>query len=212
MLAIEDRRIGLQGHAHVETVPKNRGDERPLIGLAGLLFYDGGQGNELASREQRADDVERILYELVEQHGSDARVAQLWVQEAVRRGWYREAEDGVDALTDALPSSRTIVQLRLATLGVLDRLEERRELVRELLGEGVASLRLVEEFTSSCLVDDGAEAVERLRSRFDDPSLDVALIQFYLSRGDARSARGELDAATQLDPRVQGTLSTKGSF
>jgi hypothetical protein len=153
--------------------------------------------HELASREQRADDAERILYELVEQHGSDARVAQLWVREAVRRGWYREAEDGVEALTAALPESRTIVQLRLATLGVLDRLEERRQLVRSLLGEGVASLRLVEEFTSSCLVEDGYEAVERLRSRLDDPSLDATLIQFYLSRGDAQSARRELDLAAQ---------------
>lgn len=153
--------------------------------------------HELASREQRTDDGERILYELVEQHGSDPRVAQLWVGEAVRRGWYREAEDGVDALTAALPESRTIVQLRLATLGVLDRLEERRELVRSLLGEGVASVRLVEEFTSSCLVDDGVEAIEGLRSRFDDPSLDATLVQFFLSRGDVPSARRELELATR---------------
>jgi hypothetical protein len=151
--------------------------------------------HELASRERRDDDEERILYELVEQHGSDPRVAQLWVREAVRRGWYREAEEGVDALSDALPESRTVLQLRLATLGVLDRLEERRELVRSLLGEGVASLRLVEEFTSSCLVEDGVEAVERLRGRLDDPGLDATLIQFYLSRGEAQNARTELGRA-----------------
>jgi hypothetical protein len=151
--------------------------------------------HNLALREKQIDDAEQILYQLVEQYGDDARVTHLWVREAVRRGWFREAEEGLAQLTTTLPESRGVVDLRLATLGAFDRLEERQELVRSLLADGQASPQLVEEFTAGCLVDESVEVLQTLRNRFDDPNLDMALVRLRLSQGDQELAGVELDAA-----------------
>jgi hypothetical protein len=149
----------------------------------------------LAQRERLADEAEQILYQLVEQYGDDPRVAQLWVREAARRGWTGEAESGIAELTAELPDSRGIAELRLAVLGAFDRLDERRELVRSLLAQGELAPRLVEEFTAGCLVDEAVAAIESLRSRFDDPELDMALVRLHIGRGDLDLARSELDRA-----------------
>ena len=71
--AIDNRRIGLQPHMFAQPVDKDAGDARPLVGLAGLLFDDGGQrdhfigrGDRQVSRTPLPDLVEQLL--LVARH------------------------------------------------------------------------------------------------------------------------------------------------
>lgn len=151
----------------------------------------------LALRERQLEYAEGLLYELIEEHGDDPRVLREWVQEAVRRGWYGEAEQGLAELFAKLPDSRGVAELRLAALRAMYRIEERRELVRSLFRDGVMTPRLVEEFTTGCLADEAVDAIESLRDRIDDPGLDIARVRLRLSQGDPDLARAELDRARQ---------------
>jgi len=149
----------------------------------------------IALRERRGEDSERVLGELVESHRDDPRVLRLWVEQAVRRGWAREVEEGIADLALALPSSPAIAMLRLDALESLDRYDERRELLRSLLREEVMEPRLVEELATGCQLDDAVTALERLSDRIDDPNLDIGLIRLHLGRGDRGRAREILDEA-----------------
>jgi hypothetical protein len=149
----------------------------------------------VALQERRTDDAERILSELVVEHGNDPRILLLWVREAVRQGWAREAEEGMARLATLLPESRGVAELRLAALGALDRDEERRQLLFKLLENESWEPRLVEELNADCLVDEALTTFENLRERFDDPRLDVSLVRLALGRGDRERARAELDSA-----------------
>jgi hypothetical protein len=149
----------------------------------------------VALHERRNDDAEQILTELAADHGNDPRVLQLWVREAVRRGWAREAEDGMTRLAALLPLSRSVAELRLAALDALDRHEERQLLLEELLGDEKWEPRLVEELTSGCLIDEAVMTLQRLRDRFDDPRVDVSLIRLALGSGEIDRARSELASA-----------------
>jgi hypothetical protein len=149
----------------------------------------------VATRERRNEDAEHLLRELIGEYRSDPRVLQLWVREAVRRGWLREVEEGMTQLAQQLPDSPAVAELRLVALAALDRLEERQALLRTLLSQDVLPPEALEELTGACLVDDAVAAVERQRERFDDPAVDLALVRLLMGRGDIERARAELAGA-----------------
>ncbi len=162
----------------------------------------------LARRQQRREDAERFLDELVERYPRDVRVLRMWVGEAVRRGWPREAEESLQRLEALLPGTPWVLRLRLAVLKALDRWEERAEALRALvaadpLGEGTVELAL-----EACRPDLAIRVLEARRRVEDDPALDLTLARVLLESGDVEGARallaavrdrwGDLDAADDL--------------
>lgn len=149
----------------------------------------------LAVREQRFEDVERILHEALAVGAADARVRQLWVFEAIRRGWAGEVEDGVEALTSALPESPTVVDLRLEALEALDRWQDRQELLKTVAGADPVRLQWIEELAEGCLAEEAVAALDRLDRWIEDPDMDVAMIRFLIGAGAVDGARDRLDLA-----------------
>ncbi len=149
----------------------------------------------LALREKRSEDLDRVLAQLVEAHGEDARVRRLWVAEAVRRGWAGEVEKGIEALQAALPESPSVLELRLDAMESLDLWEDRRELLESVAAIDSLALEWLEELAAGCLADQAAAALDRLAARVSEPTLDLARIRLLLTSGSLERARAELDAA-----------------
>jgi hypothetical protein len=154
------------------------------------LYYE----YRLAFREQRREDEERFLEELVDRHGNDVRVVGRWISEALQRGWVREAENGLKQLQAALPASRHASEVALEVFEVLERWQERHQLLRALALTEPLDRRLVGELAAGCLVDDAVQLVTRLRQRAVDPDLDVELVQLHYTAGDLEAAEEELAA------------------
>jgi len=149
----------------------------------------------IAVRAGRGEDAERILDQLVTSYPNDPRVLRLWVREAVRRGWVREAEDGLAELEADLPGSLAVTDLRLDVLASLERWRERGTLLRALATATPVETRWIGEMASSCLVGEAVSATSKLRPKVVDPDLDVQLITLLLESGDTETARGELERA-----------------
>jgi len=147
----------------------------------------------LAVRERRNEDDERILEALVAGYPEDVRVTRLWIREALGRGWIREAEDGLRRLQFALPGSREVSKMELEVFEALERWNEREHLLRTLATAESADLNIVDELANGCLITEAVSVVERLRSRADDPDLDVELGRLLYSAGrlDAAAAHVE---------------------
>jgi len=156
---------------------------------ASLLLERG-----LALRERREEDHERILDTLVDEHLDDVRVLRMWIREALGRGWVREAEDGLRRLHAALPGSREAAEVELEVLGALERWQERQRLLRALAVTEPLDLRFVDELAEGCLVSDAIAVIRQIRSRAEDPDLDVELIRLLYSAGNLEEAAQELEA------------------
>lgn len=148
----------------------------------------------IALRERRPEDAERVLAQLAESHGDDVRVRQLWTREAIRRGWAREIEDGIAALTATLPESDSVLDLRLDALAALDRWDDRRRLL-QAAADGRFEPDRLDELASSCLAEVALAAVERRRRRADDPALDLAAVKMLLELDRTTEAIAALDDA-----------------
>jgi hypothetical protein len=169
------------------------------------LFYEHG----LALREQRREDQERILEELVDLHGDDVRVLRRWISEALQRGWVREAENALQRLQAALPGTRHASEVALEVFEALERWQERHQLLRALASTEPVDRRLIGELATGCLVEDALQLVQRLRRRAVEPDLDVELVQLRYTAGDLEGAREDLAAvrARWGDLRVADELS-----
>jgi hypothetical protein len=157
------------------------------------LFFERG----VALRERRNEDDERILDTLVETHGDDPRVIRMWIREALRRGWVREAEDGLVKLQSALPGSKEASEVEIEVLEALERWQERQRLLRALANTEPHDLRLVDELADGCLVADAVGIVQQLKTRTEDPDLDVELIRLLFTAGMLDRASVELDDLRQ---------------
>jgi uncharacterized protein HemY len=151
----------------------------------------------LAVREGREEDVERLLGELVDQHPRDVRVQQLWVREALRRGWTREAESGLEDLLATLPESRAVAELRLTVLASLERWEQHNALLRELARSEPPTGERIEALVGDCLSDEALAVILALRDRTDDPGVDAALVRLRVERGEHELALDALREARQ---------------
>ena len=151
----------------------------------------------LAVRENRGEDAENLLEELIEKHHGDVRVLRIWVREAVRQGWGLEAEEGLEELETALPDSRSVTALRLEVLAALERWRERAELLQVLAAMKPVESGWIRQLASSCLVDEATTAMEDLASRVEDPDFDVEVIHLLLDRGDSQKATAALDDARE---------------
>ena len=149
----------------------------------------------VAVSQRRPDDAERILKDLVEAHGGDPRVAQLWIRHALERGWMRDAEEAVEPLAASLPWSREVVGLRLEVLERLERWRERTDLLLELADDAPPSLELADQLAAACRRDAAIGVLQRLDERADDPSIGAATVRLLLADGRAAEAAERLDAA-----------------
>ncbi len=154
------------------------------------LLYERG----LALRERREEDSDRLLDVLVDLYLADVRVLQLWIREALNRGWVREAEDGLRLLSAAVPGSRGAAEVEIEVLEVLERWQERQRLLRALAIAEPLDLRFVDELASGCLIGDAVELIRRLRLRAEDPDLDVELVRLLYAEGELAAAAAELEA------------------
>ena len=151
----------------------------------------------LALREKRPEDLERVLDEVVESNGDDARVRQLWVREALRRGWAGEVEEGIEELESELPDSQSVMDLRLSALEALDLWQDRRDLLQSVAVADPVRLRWIDALATGCMADEAVSVIDRIDGRIDDPSIDIARIRLLIGAGDVERAREELDWAAQ---------------
>jgi len=149
----------------------------------------------MAMREGRGEDAENILHQLVADHPDDSRVLRIWVRETVRRGWVREAEEGLAQLEADLPGSLAVTDLRLEVLASLERWRERGSLLRALAVATPIETRWIGQMASSCLVGEAAAATASLAPEVVDPDLDVQLVTLLLENGDVGAARSQLELA-----------------
>lgn len=147
----------------------------------------------LAVQEDRPEDAERLLTQLVDEHGDDPRVLELWVGEAVKRGWVREIEEGMARLEAVLPASSSVIELRLQALAALERWHERRQLLETLLRSDGLEPAALEVAVAGCQLDEALAALKRLQGRFDDPGLDMSLARLEMARGDSEAAAREVE-------------------
>ena len=122
---------------------------------------------------------------------------RVWVREAVRRGWVREAEDGLAQLEADLPGSLAVTDLRLEVLASLERWRERGSLLSALASATPVDARWIGEMASSCLVDEAVSATAGLATDVWDPDRDVQLLTLLIESGDTEAARKELELARQ---------------
>jgi len=151
----------------------------------------------VAMREGRGEDAEKILDQLVADHSDDSRVLRIWVRETVRRGWVREAEEGLAQLEADLPGSLAVTDLRLEVLASLERWRERDSLLRALAVATPVETRWIGQMASSCLVGEAAAATASLAPEVMDPDLDVQLVTLLLENGDIGTAGAELKLARE---------------
>lgn len=151
----------------------------------------------MAIREGRGEDAERILERLVADHPEDSRVLRIWVRESVRRGWVREAEEGLSQLEADLPGSLAVTDLRLEVLASLERWRERDSLLRALAVATPVETRWIGQMASSCLVGEAATATASLAPEVVDPDLDVQLVTLLLENGDFETASVQLELARE---------------
>jgi hypothetical protein len=151
----------------------------------------------MAMREGRREDAENILDHLIADYPDDSRILRIWVREAVRRGWVREAEEGLAQLEADLPGSLAVTDLRLEVLASLERWRERGSLLRALSVATPIETRWISEMASSCLVGEAAAATASLAPEVVDPDLDVQLVTLLLENGDLGAARSQLEGARE---------------
>ncbi len=149
----------------------------------------------LAVREQRSEDVDRLLDDMVDRYGGDARVLSQWVREAVRRGWVREAEAALERLAAILPGSRRVAEMRVEVAQGLERWDERIRLLRALAQSEPENLDRVDDLAGACLVDDAVDILDRLRRRAEDPTIDLDAARRQLEAGRTAEASASLEAA-----------------
>jgi len=151
----------------------------------------------MAIREGRREDAEKILDQLVADHPDDSRILRIWVRETVRRGWVREAEEGLAQLEAELPGSLAVTDLRLEVLASLERWRERDSLLRALAIATPVETRWIGQLASSCLVGEAAAATASLAPEVVDPDLDVQLVTLLLENGDIATAGVALERARE---------------
>ncbi|MCW8984588.1 MAG: DUF3857 domain-containing protein, partial [Thermoanaerobaculales bacterium] len=166
---------------------------RAASGIPGSRLFE----RSMAMREGRGEDAENILDQLVADHPDDSRVLRIWVRETVRRGWVREAEEGLAQLAADLPGSLAVTDLRLEVLASLERWRERGSLLRALAVATPIETRWIGQMASSCLVGEAAAATASLAPEVVDPDLDVQLVTLLLENGDAGAARSQLEMARE---------------
>jgi len=173
-----------------------RNARRELDGAAGLPMALLVR-RLLDQRQQRQEDAEKALEELIRLHPQDPRVLRLWVRESVRRGWPREAEDAIGRLEALLPGFPWVVDLRIRVLKALNRLEERQGILEALADSDPLAPGLAERLLASCLTDPARQVLERRRQVEANPSLDLGLVRLALGRGDLVQATDLLERARQ---------------
>ncbi len=182
--------VGRSGSEHTKTLT---GLLREANAIPGSQLF----ARAVAIRHGRNEDAERILDELITDYPEDSRVLRLWIRESVRRGWVREAEEGLSRLEAELPGSLAVTDLRLEVLASLERWQERQMLLGALAVATPVEPRWISDMASGCLLSDAVAATVNLSSEIEDPDFDVQLVQLLLEAGDYDKAREKLTAARE---------------
>jgi hypothetical protein len=191
--------LGLARHLYIRGAGSSSGepDRRvaELLRASATIAKSRLLERALAARENRREDAERILEGLMVDHSDDVRVLRIWVREAVRRGWAREAEESLARLEMKLPGSRGVTGLRLEVLAALERWRERGLLLQSFGVTDPAERRWIGQLSSSCMVNEAVTATEGLLDEVNDPDFDAELIRLHFENGDPASAAAELARA-----------------
>ena len=161
-------------------------------------------GRVLAQRQQRQQDAEKALDQLVDHYPDDPRVLQMSVRDAIARGWAREAESGLARLRAELPGSPWVTRLRLAVLRVLERWGERKRLLEALAESEPLAPDTVNLVASASLKQLAIKVVEERRHEIDDPGQDLSLLRLLYETGKLERARQELAKARQRWGELRG--------
>ncbi len=162
-------------------------------GLPGALVLE----RELDLRQRRQEDAEAILDRLLERVPGDARVQILGVQRAIRRGWTREIEEGLSRLASVIPGSPTLVDLELDGARAMDRLDRYTARLQALAAGEPFHGGLLDRLQDTTLDGAALAVVEALRSRRDDPELDMERVRLLQHAGRVSEARTALEAARE---------------
>jgi tetratricopeptide (TPR) repeat protein len=149
----------------------------------------------LALRQDRYEDAERMIEELIEVYPDDPRVLDMWISESVQRGWIREAEESLERLRTVIPGSHSLTEKRLDLLADLEHWDERNQLLLALAETGPDTLRRADQLASSCFQDEALEIMERLADEGDSPSFEVGTVRLLLESGRIDEARAALEQA-----------------
>jgi tetratricopeptide (TPR) repeat protein len=151
----------------------------------------------LALRQDRYEDAERMIEELIEVYPDDPRVLDMWINESIRRGWIREAEESLERLQTVIPGSQSVTEKRLDLLAGLERWDERNQLLLALAEIGPDTQQRAEELASSCFQDEAHNIMKRLAEAGDSPAFDVEVIRLLIESGQTDEAQSAVDRARQ---------------
>jgi hypothetical protein len=157
----------------------------------------------LAMRQNREDDADALLDELIEQHPDDPRVLRLRISDALRRGWGREAEDALGRLVRQIGERREIDRIRLDVLQSEHRWRESNALLEHLGRHGDPDPDLIADLASACRMDLAQSAADRLLEQVWDPDVEAEIIRLWLDHGEVERAR----VATEEALRRWGPLT-----
>lgn len=152
-------------------------------------------GHVLAERQEREDDAEALLDELIARHPDDPRVLRLRIRNALDHDWGREAEEAVSRLAARVGDRFEVDLIRLEVLEAEPRWAEARTLLHRLTDRPAPDPELVSRLLSNCDLEQAASAMARLRDHLENPDLDAEWARIWLRRGQADRARSLVDEA-----------------
>jgi hypothetical protein len=149
----------------------------------------------LALRQQRDEDADGLLDDLVTHHPDDPRVLRLRIAEAIRNGWGREAEEALARLVYSIGDRRETDRIRLDVLDAEHRWREYAALLQHLGRHDEPDLDLVADLAQNCRFELALEASERLLASVSDPDIEAEVIRLWLDHGQLDRARAATDDA-----------------
>ena len=146
-------------------------------------------------RQQRYEDADNDLDQLIEDAGHDPRVISMWLDHALNNGWAAEAEATLDRLVYAIPESPALVDRRLDVLKTLDRFEDTAQVLEELASADPWYPGLVEELAVSCRPDLALAVLQqREKTGVVDFATDMGRLQLLTETGETAAAENQLQA------------------
>ncbi len=151
----------------------------------------------LARRQDRREDADRLNDQLVRLQSTDPRVLRLRINQAVIRGWAREAEEALDELASMLGAVTAVDRLRLGVFEALERWEERRSLLRRLAEDDPQRGEWVGLLADECCTDLAIDLIRKLKERVVDPDLDADFVRLLAQANRHDEALNQLRLALE---------------
>lgn len=156
----------------------------------------------LARMQGRTEDAETLRDAVVARSGADPRVIRLKIDEALSRGWAREAEEALDELEAAVGRNQSVEMLRLQVLKSLEKWDERKALIEEMIEHSPPRTSLLEIAAESCSSELSVDLARRLETRIAHPNFDSDFIRLLMRAGLREEAERKLEEAFRKWGRI----------